>query len=132
MEAPPKRLSPSEELSNALVVIFKEYVGRGPTKARVLIHGDVVLGLFSDTLTKAERTLMRNGDGEIVRTLRRKFQDTMRSEMTAAVERVVGRTVVAFMSDNHLDPDVAGELFLLAPLDPGSGRDRAHESPAIG
>jgi hypothetical protein len=29
----------------------------------------------------------------------------------------LGRTVVALMSDNHIDPDVAVEVFVLAPAE---------------
>jgi hypothetical protein len=38
--------------------------------------------------------------------------------MKASVERLTKRRVVAFMSDNHLEPDMAVELFVLdGPLD---------------
>jgi uncharacterized protein YbcI len=33
--------------------------------------------------------------------------------MTASVEKLTGRKVVAFMSDNHLEPDMAVEVFFL-------------------
>lgn len=45
--------------------------------------------------------------------MRRAFQDTMSEELTGAVERLTGRKVVAFMSHNHVDPDLAAELFVL-------------------
>jgi hypothetical protein len=42
------------------------------------------------------------------------FQDAMRDDMVAQVERLTGRRVIAFLSDNHIDPDVAIECFQLA------------------
>jgi hypothetical protein len=33
----------------------------------------------------------------------------------ASVEELTGRTVTAFMSANHIDPDLAAELFVLEP-----------------
>lgn len=33
--------------------------------------------------------------------------------MKASVEKLTGRKVVAFMSDNHLEPDMAVEVFIL-------------------
>ncbi len=110
--------SPSEALSTAIVGIFKEYVGRGPTRARVLIVENVVIATLSDTLTKAERSLVASGDGETVRSTRRLFQEAMREDLVRAVELVVGRKVVAFLSDNHLDPDLAAEIFVLEPPAP--------------
>ena len=44
-------------ISNAVVRLMSEYIGRGPTKARTAISRDVVTVLLQDTLTKAERSL---------------------------------------------------------------------------
>jgi hypothetical protein len=45
------------------------------------------------------------------------FQETMEADFRIAVERPSGRKVVAFISGNNSDPDVAAELFILdAPL----------------
>jgi hypothetical protein len=43
----------------------------------------------------------------------------MRSDMIAAVEEITGRSVVAFMSTNHVDPDIACEILMLAPHEAG-------------
>ena len=40
----------------------------------------------------------------------------MREELVGAVERLSERKVIAFMSDNHIDPDMAAEVFVLEPL----------------
>jgi uncharacterized protein YbcI len=70
---------------------------------------------LSETLTKGERKLATTGRSQFVRDARRAFQDAMRDEMVADVERLTGRSVIAFLSDNHIDPDVAIECFQLAP-----------------
>ena len=49
--------------------------------------------------------------------MRRAFQNTMRDDLIAAVERLTGRIVEAFLSDNLHEPDVAVEIFLLKPSD---------------
>ena len=38
----------------------------------------------------------------------------MRADLVAGVEQILQREVVAFMSDNHIDPDLAIEAFVLA------------------
>jgi hypothetical protein len=40
----------------------------------------------------------------------------MRVSLVETVERLTGRPVVAFMSANHIDPDMAVETFMLAPV----------------
>jgi hypothetical protein len=48
----------------------------------------------------------------------------MRTDLVSGVEAITGRTVIAFLSDNHIDPDFAVETFILAPQATG-----AHEAP---
>ena len=102
-------------ISNAAVRVMAEYTGRGPTKARTTIRDDVVLILMRDTLTKAERSLHAAGQGDFVLDTRHRFQLTMRNDLVAEVEAILERKVIAFMSTNHLEPDMAAEIFVLEP-----------------
>jgi uncharacterized protein YbcI len=105
-------------ISTAMVQILHGLTGRGPPKARTTIGKDVVTCVLSATLTKGEQSLVSNArDGTVLRG-RRDYQDLMRIDAIAAVERLTGRTVQAFMSTNHIDPDLAAEIFILAPRDP--------------
>lgn len=116
-------------ICNAMVRIQREYLGRGPTKARASIQDDTIVILMHDTLTKAERSLVADGRQEEVLRIRHNFQRTMRADILAAVEELTGRTVTAFMSDTHIDPDLACEVIVLEPL-PGEealSGDGAHE-----
>ena len=102
-------------ISDMVVRITAEYTGRGPTRARTTINGEWIFVTLSDILTKGERTLASSGRAHFVRETRKAFQDAMRDEMTRELEALTGRRVIAFMSDNHIDPDLAIECFQLAP-----------------
>jgi uncharacterized protein YbcI len=102
-------------IANAVVQIVREYTGRGPTKARASIRDNVVIVLMQETLLKAEHSLINDSKGGLVVEMRRSFQQTMRDELSAAVERLTERKVIAFMSDSHLEPDYSIEVFVLAP-----------------
>jgi uncharacterized protein YbcI len=104
---------------------MREYTGRGPTKARTYLNEALITVVLQDTLTMGERSLVRDGHEELVLASRKAFQRTMSSQMIAAVERHSGRRVLAFLSDNHTDPDIAVESFVLAPLD---GEDEPSEA----
>jgi uncharacterized protein YbcI len=116
------RQSPTASISNHVVRVMSEYTGRGPTKARTSIDGNVVSVLLRDTLTKGERSLVADGRAQLVLDMRKAFQMTMREELVAGVEKIMGRTVIAFMSDNHIDPDFAAETFVLAPAASPNGQ----------
>jgi uncharacterized protein YbcI len=100
-------------ISNAVVGLIRDYVGRGPTKARTIHKGNLVLCVLEDTMTRAEQSLVAAGDDEFVVRMRHALQNAMRDELTTAVEGFTQRKVVAFLSASHLDPDLAAELFVL-------------------
>jgi uncharacterized protein YbcI len=115
LEHPPPTGVLAGQISRAVVQLYREYTGRGPTQAHTTITEDLVVVLMGDNLLKAEKSLADAGKTELVLEMRRAVQDTMRADLTAAVERLSQRTVIAFMSHNHIDPDLASELFVLAP-----------------
>jgi uncharacterized protein YbcI len=100
-------------LSNAIVGLYKEYYGKGPTKARSYYLDDMVVCVLRGGLTRAEQTLARSGRTQAVARQRHEFQEAVRDEFVGAVEGILGRRVVAFMSSVHADPDVNVEIFML-------------------
>jgi hypothetical protein len=52
---------------------------------------------------------------EKVMDIRRLFQRTIKDEAVGRIEELTGRRVVAYMSANHAEPDLAVELFQLEP-----------------
>ena len=109
--------SPAAMISTATVQVINEYTGRGPTKAKTVINDDLVTVLLADTLTKGERKLVETGSPDRVIELRHDFQLAMRDDLVAIVEGQLDRKVMAFMSQNHIDPDLAVEVFVLEPAE---------------
>ena len=68
---------------------------------------------MQDVMTRAELTLAETGNADAVTHMRHLFQETMQTEFNDAVEQLTGRTVIAFISGNHVDPDMAAEVFVL-------------------
>jgi uncharacterized protein YbcI len=106
---------PAAMISTGTVQVLHDYTGRGPTKAKTMINDDLVTVLLADTLTKGERKLVETGHPDRVVGLRHDFQLAMRDDLIAIVERQLKRKVIAFMSQNHIDPDLAVEVFVLEP-----------------
>ena len=103
------------DISKTIVKLMHDHTGRGPMRARTYMEDDLVTVVLKDTLSLPERRLVDAGERQIVLDLRHKFQMTMKDDCVAAIEKITGRTVAAFMSTNHIDPDVAAEFFLLEP-----------------
>ena len=119
MEQRPTGGSLSAAISNAVVRITAEYTGRGPTKAQTSIRENMIVVLMQDTLTKAERTLLSSGQGDFVLETRSRFQAAMSADLVDAVELLTDRKVGAFMSANHIEPDMGAEIFVLEPITNG-------------
>jgi uncharacterized protein YbcI len=107
-------------ISEAVVRLMADTTGRGPTKARTTVDRDLIVVMLQNTLTSGERYLADSDRGEQVLSMRRAYQDAMRADCIAAIEDLAGRTVIAFMSANHIDPDLAAEVFVLEPQAPAS------------
>lgn len=90
---------------------------QGPHSGRV--DDDLITVVVQDILTKGERSPIRDGKRDLVLETRGGYQQTMGADLTAGVEEITGRRVIAFLSANHLDPDIAIESFMLAPQNDG-------------
>jgi uncharacterized protein YbcI len=112
-------------LSNEMVRLFKEQFGRGPTSARATWAGDVITVILENTLTPAERNLVKMGEHERLRETRMFFQYASVREFCEPVERITGRKVRAFTSaiDTHVD-GLSVETFVLHPIDASDARSR--------
>ena len=105
-------------ISNAVVRALARTTGRGPTKARTTLGENGVFVVLQDSLTHGEQTLTDAGEGEAVLDLRRRWQRVMEADLSREIEELTGRKVIGFMSDNHIEPDIAVEVFVLKPLPP--------------
>ena len=102
-----------------MVVFHEHYHHRIPVTAKTLLLGDEVLicvlgGVYSDV----EKTMIELQRGKLVQQVRSAFQVAMQSRFIATVERLSGREVLAFVSDQHVGPDIEIELFMLKPRRP--------------
>jgi uncharacterized protein YbcI len=105
------------EVSNAMVRLYKEQFGRGPTQARSFWAGpDAIVCFMEDTLTLAERTLAKMGEHQRLRDMRLFFQYASLRELCEPVERITGRKIRSFHSS--VDTKVDGlsiETFIFYP-----------------
>jgi uncharacterized protein YbcI len=112
-----RHISVLMEVSNTMVRLHKEQFGRGPTSARSNWAGqDAMMCVLENTLTPAERNLVRMGAHERLRESRMFFQYASVREFCEPVEYIVGRKVRAFMSAIDTEADgLVTEIFIFHP-----------------
>jgi uncharacterized protein YbcI len=103
------------DISTALVGLYKQHLGKGPTRCQTYLEPNLVVVILGEGYTAGEQTLFRAGKWYEVRTARQIWQDSMQERFVNTIEELTGRKVAAFMSANRQDPDLAVELFVLEP-----------------
>jgi uncharacterized protein YbcI len=113
------------DLARAVVRVHRQYTGRGPTKAQAFYRQNVVVVVLQEVLTRTEQSLENGGHSGTVLHGRRQLQAEMEPMLVEAVQELTGCKVTAFMSDNHVAPDVAVEIFMLDRPVPATGAAEA-------
>jgi uncharacterized protein YbcI len=115
----------NQQIANAVVRARKGLLGRGPTKAQAFFRHNYVVVVMEDALTAGERRLADGGERDAVLGMRQRYQQVLRAELVGAIEELTAGKVEAFLSGNHIDPDLAFELFVLDRAVPGEPVDPA-------
>jgi uncharacterized protein YbcI len=114
-DTPPRTGETAAQISNAIVSIFSEFYGRGPTQAKTYLVDDYVFTVCQDVLTTVEETLVKHGNEDLVRRVRLTFQEAESHRFTSAVTQITGRRVLTYHSQVTFHPPTAFEVFVLEP-----------------
>ena len=101
-------------ISSAIVAIFAECYGRGPTKAKTYAFDNYLVTVLEDLLTTVERTLVKRGEEDLVRKVRLTFQEAVSERFTSEVAAIAGREVIGHHSQVTFHPPMGFEIFVLA------------------
>jgi uncharacterized protein YbcI len=109
-----------QEVTNAMVRLYKELFGRGPTKARSNYAGpNTLVATIENSLTAAERNMVDLDEHHRVREVRMFFQHASERDFVETVEQITGREVRAFVSGIDTKQDVSSEVFYFEPVATG-------------
>jgi uncharacterized protein YbcI len=101
---------PEAAISALVGGVVSEHTGPR-SKARTYLNGEVITVVLTDTLTKGEERLVRDGMSELVLGTRRAFQQTIRQDLVAGIEEITGRKVR--VSASEVRPDITVEVLVL-------------------
>jgi uncharacterized protein YbcI len=103
-------------ITEAMVVLHQRYYHRTPVSAKTQMLGDDLLAcVLGGVYTDVEKTMIELQRSTIVQETRSAFQTAMQQKFIDQVEQLSGRDVLAFISNQHVGPDMEIELFMLAP-----------------
>ena len=101
-------------ISRAMARLQRDHYGRESTKVNAYAIKDMIVVVVRlKHLTPFEQSMVDGGEPERVLALRAEFARVMAGRYKQTVEQVTGRTVVALLSQAHVDPDIMVEAFFL-------------------
>jgi uncharacterized protein YbcI len=112
------------DISSALVLLYKDCYGKGPTQARTYMAGDLLVCLLQGGFLKGEKTLRDAGRGAAVSDNREALQEVVRQRFIDTIEEVTQRKVITFISGVDVQTETSAELFVLEPLELETGDER--------
>ena len=101
-------------VATEIVGLLRKHIGRGPTKAKCAITADLAVVTLADCLTTLETQLATGGNIELVRQVRRETHEGLHPEAAAIVEELTQRQVVAYLTAQNHDLDLAILIFSFA------------------
>jgi uncharacterized protein YbcI len=111
--APDPHGSMRAAVSTGIVQAMAQLYGRGPTKAKTYFNDDYVFVVLENGLTTNEERLVQEGEEQLVRQYRLRFQEVVARELTSVVEQATGRKVLTYHSQVVFRPSRLFEIFLL-------------------
>jgi uncharacterized protein YbcI len=101
-------------VTEVLVHLHHRYYGKGPSKAKSYLLDTALVCMLAGGFTPLERVLIEAGRGSTVDEMRQAFHSSMQDQFCSTVADLTGRTVIAFLSQTHTDPDISVMVFVLA------------------
>jgi uncharacterized protein YbcI len=112
-------------ISRSMAGLQREHYGRESTKVNAYAIADMIVVVVRlKQPTALEKLMVEGGEPDRVLALRAAFDRVMAERYTDTVEQVTGATVVALLSQAHVDPDI-----IVEPRRPGRGRLTSRPRP---
>jgi uncharacterized protein YbcI len=113
------------DLSTALVKLYREIFGRGPVKTTTYAFDAGYVTFLRDILPPHEHALVLGGRPDLVWQARVAIREAERERLTAEVQRLTGRPVLHDSFQFQPERDLAIELFWI----PTGSEDSAGTTP---
>ena len=103
------------DISTALVKLYRELFGRGPVTTTTYAFGAGYVTFLRDVLAPHERVLMLGGRADLVCQARTAIREAERHRLIGEVQRVTGRPVLHDSFQFQPERNLAIELFWTPP-----------------
>ena len=101
-----------QAVTNSMVTLHERYYRAPATAKSQMLGEDLLACVLGGVFTDVEKTMIELQRGRVVQETRSAFLEAMQQKFIEEVERLSGREVIAFISNQHIGPDIEVELFV--------------------
>ena len=101
-----------DAVTESLAALHEHYYRAPATAKSQMLGEDLLACVLGGVFTDVEKTMIELQRGPVVQETRSAFQEAMQHKFIDEVERLSGREVIAFISNQHIGPDIEVELFV--------------------
>jgi uncharacterized protein YbcI len=102
-----------QAVTDSMVSLHERYYRAPATAKTQMLGSDLLACVLGGVFTDVEKTMIEMQRSTLVQETRSAFQEAMQQKFIAEVERLSGREVLAFISNQHVGPDIEVEIFVL-------------------
>jgi uncharacterized protein YbcI len=101
-------------VTDAMVALHERYYHRTPVTAKtMMLDDDLIVCVMGGVYTDVEKTMIELQRQAVVHETRSAFHAAIQQKFVSVVERLSGREVLAFVSNQHVGPDLEVEIFMM-------------------
>ncbi len=111
--ADPTRGQLERALSQRIQALYRDQLGHQPGKVTCQLFADEIAIVIENSVTPPEHFLAQSGQTELVEKVRDTLTDAIQPSLVAAIEEVLGVSVVDLMSDATFETGRTGMIVVL-------------------
>jgi uncharacterized protein YbcI len=101
-----------QAVTDSMVALHERYYRAPATAKSRMLGSDLLACVLGGVFTDVEKTMIELERAPVVQETRSAFQTAMQQKFIDEVERLSGREVLAFISNQHVGPDIEIEIFV--------------------
>lgn len=112
----PTRGQLERELSQKIQGFYRDRLGKQPSKVTCQIFGSRLAIVIENSITDAEKLLLKGGKGDLAEQVRSSLDSTIKPELKQLIEGLVAVEVTDLLSDATLGTERTGIIVILGDV----------------
>lgn len=101
------------KLSQEIQAFYRHYLGHQPSKVTCQLFDEKLAIIIENSLTTAEKVLMKEGQKDLAQKVRFNIDDAIKSELKQSIEKITAIEVIDLLNDTTIETERTGIIAVL-------------------